>query len=109
MEYDGITHSAIQSKPDGVSSVSSAFLGSDESGRCHELLGPRATHSVPERVSISGTHQPAAKTLKRVVYVPRNLERGHNYPLVVYLHGSCGECVTHERILRGLKGTDGFS
>jgi pimeloyl-ACP methyl ester carboxylesterase len=40
------------------------------------------------------------ETLKHVVYVPRNLEAGRKYPLAVYLHGRCDECVTHERILQ---------
>jgi len=47
-----------------------------------------------ERISSGG------ETLKHVVYVPRNLEPGLKYPLAVYLHGSCAECVTHERILK---------
>ena len=38
--------------------------------------------------------------LKHVVYVPRNLKAGRKYPLAVYLHGRCDECVTHERILQ---------
>lgn len=57
-----------------------------------------------ERTSSGG------ETLKHVVYVPRNLEQGRKYPLVIYLHGSCGECVTHERILResGLQWWHGY-
>jgi pimeloyl-ACP methyl ester carboxylesterase len=47
-----------------------------------------------ERTSSGG------ETLKYVVYVPRNLEAGHRYPLAVYLHGRCEECVTQERILQ---------
>jgi pimeloyl-ACP methyl ester carboxylesterase len=47
-----------------------------------------------ERTSSGG------ETLKHVVYVPRNLEAGRKYPLAVYLHGRCDECVTHERILQ---------
>src|ERR1039457_1630302 len=47
-----------------------------------------------ERTSSGG------ETLKHVVYVPQNLPPGRKYPLVVYLHGSCDECITHERILR---------
>jgi poly(3-hydroxybutyrate) depolymerase len=47
-----------------------------------------------ERTSSGG------ETLKHVVYVPRNLAEGRKYPLAVYLHGSCDECVTHERILK---------
>jgi pimeloyl-ACP methyl ester carboxylesterase len=43
---------------------------------------------------------PGGETLKHVVYVPRNLEPGRKYPLAVYLHGMCDECVTHERILK---------
>lgn len=57
-----------------------------------------------ERTSSGG------ETLKHVVYVPRNLERDRKYPLVVYLHGSCGECITHERILKesGLQWWHGY-
>ena len=40
------------------------------------------------------------EALKYVVYVPKNLEDGKTYPFLLFLHGSCGECVTHERILR---------
>ena len=47
-----------------------------------------------ERTSSGG------ETLKHVVYVPQNLQSGRKYPLVVYLHGSCDECITHERILK---------
>jgi len=47
-----------------------------------------------ERTSSGG------ETLKHVVYVPRNLDPGRKYPLVVYLHGRCDECTTHERILK---------
>ena len=51
-----------------------------------------------------------AEPLKYLVYVPRQLEAGQRYPLVVYLHGSCKECVTHERILResGLQVWHGY-
>ena len=47
-----------------------------------------------ERTSSGG------EALKHVVYVPRNLQPGRKYPLAVYLHGTCTECVTHERILK---------
>ena len=47
-----------------------------------------------ERASSGG------ETLKHVVYAPLKLEPGRKYPLAVYLHGSCDECVTHERILK---------
>ena len=47
-----------------------------------------------ERTSSGG------ETLKHVVYVPQNLQPGRKHPLVVYLHGSCDECITHERILQ---------
>jgi pimeloyl-ACP methyl ester carboxylesterase len=42
--------------------------------------------------------------------VPRNPEQGRKYPLAIYLHGSCGECITHERILResGLQWWHGY-
>lgn len=40
-----------------------------------------------------------ADPLKYLVYVPRQLESGQRYPLVIYLHGSCKECLTHERIM----------
>ena len=40
-----------------------------------------------------------AEPLKYLVYVPRQVEPGKRYPLVIYLHGSCKECVTHERIM----------
>lgn len=40
------------------------------------------------------------ESLKYVVYAPKNLESGKTYPFLLFLHGSCGECITHERILR---------
>ncbi len=40
------------------------------------------------------------ETLRYLVYQPRDLKADGRYPLVIYLHGSCGECVTHERIMR---------
>jgi len=40
------------------------------------------------------------EALKYVVYVPQQLESGKTYPFLLFLHGSCGECITHERILR---------
>jgi pimeloyl-ACP methyl ester carboxylesterase len=57
-----------------------------------------------ERTSSGG------ETLKHVVYAPKNLEQGRKYPLVVYLHGSCDVCVTHERILQesGLRWWHGY-
>ena len=51
-------------------------------------------YQLRERTSSGG------ETLKHVVYVPQNLQSGRKYPLVVYLHGSCDECITHERILK---------
>ena len=35
-----------------------------------------------------------------VAYIPKenNMEPGELYPLVLYMHGSCGECTTHTRI-----------
>lgn len=47
-----------------------------------------------ERTSTGG------ETLQYVVYKPQNLELGKTYPFLLFLHGSCGECITHERILR---------
>ncbi len=41
-----------------------------------------------------------AETLPYVVYAPKNLEPDKSYPFVVFLHGSCEVCVTHERILK---------
>ncbi|MEZ5402916.1 MAG: alpha/beta hydrolase-fold protein [Bryobacteraceae bacterium] len=51
-----------------------------------------------------------AEPLKYLVYAPRQLAAGERYPLVVYLHGSCKECVTHERIAResGLRMWHGY-
>ena len=58
-----------------------------------------AAGSPPEfqkrEAAISGDAEP----LKYLVYVPGRLDGGKRYPLVIYLHGSCKECVTHERIL----------
>lgn len=33
-----------------------------------------------------------------IAYIPDDLQQGQVYPLVLYMHGSCGECVTHSRI-----------
>ena len=51
-------------------------------------------YQLRERTSSGG------ETLKHVVYVPRNVEPGRKYPLVIYLHGRCDECTTNERILK---------
>lgn len=40
------------------------------------------------------------EALKYVVYAPKDIEAGKTYPFLLFLHGSCGECITHERILR---------
>ena len=65
---------------------------------CGPALAQTAPHlkeyQFRERTSSGG------ETLKHVVYVPRNLQPGRKYPLAVYLHGSCDECITHERILK---------
>ncbi len=44
----------------------------------------------------------AAHGLRYVVYTPKAaLEPGEaRFPLVLYLHGSCAECITHARILK---------
>lgn len=57
-----------------------------------------------ERTSSGG------ETLKHVVYVPKNLEQGRKYPFVIYLHGRCDVCITHERILEesGLQWWHGY-
>jgi pimeloyl-ACP methyl ester carboxylesterase len=47
-----------------------------------------------ERTSTGG------ETLKYVAYGPQNLEPGKTYPFLLFLHGSCAVCVTHQRILR---------
>lgn len=39
-------------------------------------------------------------SLKYVLYVPEKMEADEPVPLLLYLHGSCGECVTHERIMK---------
>jgi poly(3-hydroxybutyrate) depolymerase len=53
---------------------------------------------------------PGGETLRYLVYEPRDLKADRRYPLVIYLHGSCGECTTHERIMResGLQVWHGY-
>src|SRR5580658_11159377 len=58
---------------------------------------PQASSHLPEYQFRESTSS-GGETLKHLVYVPRNLAAGRKYPLAVYLHGSCDECVTHERI-----------
>ena len=50
------------------------------------------------------------ETLLYLVYEPRELDTAARYPLVVYLHGSCGVCTTLERIMResGLRMWHGY-
>jgi pimeloyl-ACP methyl ester carboxylesterase len=60
---------------------------------------PPAVRQLPEYQLREHTSA-GGETLKHVVYVPKNLEPGRKYPLVVYLHGSCDVCVTNERILQ---------
>jgi pimeloyl-ACP methyl ester carboxylesterase len=57
-----------------------------------------ATH--PTEYQLRERTSSGGETLKHVVYVPRNVEPGRKYPLVVYLHGRCDECTTNERILQ---------
>ena len=57
-----------------------------------------AASSLPE-FQKRETAVPGGDPLKFLVYVPRQLECAQRYPLVIYLHGSCKECVTHERIM----------
>ena len=47
-------------------------------------------------------HFKRAGDLSYVAYIPGEdaLKPGKRYPLVLYLHGSCAECITHERIAR---------
>ncbi|MEZ5355281.1 MAG: hypothetical protein R2762_21820 [Bryobacteraceae bacterium] len=42
----------------------------------------------------------AGERLPYVVYIPHALDPAKPIPLLLFLHGSCAECVTHERILR---------
>ena len=65
---------------------------------------PPREFQLRERTSSGG------ETLKHVVYEPRNLKPGRKHPLVVYLHGSCDVCITHERILKesGLQFWHGY-
>jgi len=53
---------------------------------------------------------PGGETLRYLVYEPRGLQADRKHPLVIYLHGSCGECTTHERIMResGLQVWHGY-
>src|SRR5690606_1138956 len=41
-----------------------------------------------------------SENLLYVAYIPdeKVWESGEKYPLILYLHGSCAECITHERI-----------
>jgi pimeloyl-ACP methyl ester carboxylesterase len=56
--------------------------------------------SYPKEFQLRESTSSGGETLKHVVYVPRNLEPGKKYPLVVYLHGRCDVCITNERIMQ---------
>lgn len=56
--------------------------------------------NVPDEYDLRVYTSPNSVTITHVVYIPKNLEPGKKYPFVVYLHGSCEECTTHERILK---------
>ncbi len=43
---------------------------------------------------------PGGEPLKYVVYVPKDLSADRPVPLLLYLHGSSADCVTHERIMK---------
>jgi pimeloyl-ACP methyl ester carboxylesterase len=60
---------------------------------------PQTSPRLPE-YQFRETTSSGGETLKHVVYVPRNLAASRKYPLAVYLHGLCDECVTHVRILK---------
>ena len=55
---------------------------------------------VPDEYDMRVYTSPDSVTITHLVYIPKNIEAGHQYPFVIYLHGSCEECVTHERILQ---------
>jgi len=74
------------------------------------LAGAAQAQSRPSEYKLRESTSSGGETLKHVVYEPRNLEQGRQYPLVVYLHGSCDVCITHERILieSGLRFWHGY-
>ncbi|MFC1650810.1 Ig-like domain-containing protein [Candidatus Latescibacterota bacterium] len=51
-------------------------------------------YEMREHTSLNGV------SIKHLVYTPKNISPGQKYPFVIYLHGRCEECVTHERILK---------
>jgi pimeloyl-ACP methyl ester carboxylesterase len=77
------------------------------------IAGGRAvaqTQKPPSEFLLRERANAGADPLKYLVYAPRNLEPGRRYPFVVYLHGSCAECTTHERIMQesGLRIWHGY-
>ncbi|MFC1538911.1 Ig-like domain-containing protein [Candidatus Latescibacterota bacterium] len=55
---------------------------------------------VPDEYEMREYTSPNGVTIKHLVYIPKNISTGQKYPFVIYLHGMCEECVTHERILK---------
>jgi hypothetical protein len=56
--------------------------------------------NVPDEYEMREHNSPNGVNIKHVVYIPKNLKEGGKYPFVVYMHGHCDVCVTHERILK---------
>lgn len=55
---------------------------------------------VPKEYKMREHASPNGEKIKYVVYTPSTISVGAHYPFVVYLHGWCKVCVTHERILK---------
>src|SRR5690606_36400074 len=64
------------------------------------LFAATLTAQVPPEFQMREHTGANGEALKYVLYAPKNLEPGKTYPFLLFLHGSCEECVTHERILR---------
>ena len=56
--------------------------------------------NIPEEYKMREHASPNGVNMKYVVYTPKEIAADEKYPFVVYLHGWCKVCVTHERILK---------
>lgn len=70
----------------------------ETTGQSHEIPNPTDIYS--SHPEIDEYYFLSSGDLKYVAYKPGedSLEPGLLYPLVLYMHGSCSECITHERI-----------
>jgi len=67
---------------------------------CTAIAGGQTQPGEPPEFQKREFVDSAGEALQYVVYVPPELAVEKAVPLLIFLHGSCGVCVTHERILK---------